>query len=228
MRNKGFSSIIFILVILFAIIFLGIAFYNYNNDSNTKNIKNENTDYLITKNETALVKENNKQLNESEWKEYSGSEFDISFQYPYNWEVVVGYAQEGTFDFECNYITDFLKEPDICTGLYKSPEVVIKPANSSEKGLILWGPTSGLGGGCPECELDNVEVTVNNSKYIVPVKIAPVESNRDKFSTFPDGGVYINETGKTSIWSKMDLEFSTSDKETYDTILKIVETIKPN
>ncbi|MBW6441889.1 hypothetical protein K0B04_03220 [Patescibacteria group bacterium] len=167
----------------------------------------------------------------SGWKTYSGSDFDISFQYPPDWEVITGYAQKGAFDFECSYITDYLKNSEECAGTFKSPEVRVRPIDKPLEGLILQGPTSGLGGFCSECAIDNAEVTINGTQYVIPVKIAPPGpeySMMNNYSTSPDGGINVNETGNNSIWSKIGIELNADDKITYETIIKIVETINPN
>ena len=161
----------------------------------------------------------------TEWKVFSGSDFDITFKYPSNWTVETGYAQDGEFDFECSYLDNWLKDMSSCSGTHKSPSVEVRPPHGTKgQGLILWGPTSGLGGYCPDCEIINKSVVIDGVSYTIPVKIYP----SGRYSTFPDGGGVIAVSGDSSIWSQIGIEFDVTNESDYEIVLRILSTVKPN
>lgn len=163
------------------------------------------------------------------WKTYVDDEFDISFTYPDDWEVTVGYNQDGIFDFKCSDLiaSNSIKSTESCDSNVKSPAVKVI-SNSTKAGLELLGPSSGLGGICVECEIINQEVVINNTQYSIPVKIAEPNSMRNRFATNPDGGVLVKQTGANSMWNEIDLELYANSVSDYATIIKIMESIKPN
>lgn len=181
---------------------------------------------------TPSVNRLEEQGNLTNWKEFSGSDFDITFKCPDDWVVETGYVLGGQSDFECSMISGWLKNPSSCKGTHKSPEVNVRPSSTKNispqvtenKGLLLWGPTEGLGGACPDCEVVNRSAVVAGKSYTIPVKIHP----SGRYSTFPSGGVIIELSGDSSIWSQIDVEFDITSKDDYETILKILSTIKPN
>ncbi len=173
-------------------------------------------------------------LQTTKLKTYYEQILDLSFQYPADWKIKTGsYSGDIALDGEgtCNYIkssfSGYLKNPGTCsdsTIKSFSPGLIITSPDGLNS-LEFAGPTSGLGGGCPDCVQNAPKVfTVNGINYTINTVSDP--SANIKFETligpYPVGIL----AGAKSIWTKFDIGLKAMDQSNFDTEIKILESIK--
>ena len=168
----------------------------------------------------------------SNLKTYDDPILDLSFQYPSTWKLTTGsyggdIALDGTG--ACDYInksfSGYLKNPNSCadtTIKSFSPGLTLtSPDGVSNLGFT--GPTSGLGGACPECVPNSPKViTITGKSYTLNTYTRP-DANIKFSSLFPDQVGIL--AGAKSVWNKFDIDLNAVDQATFDTEIGILQSI---
>ncbi|HUC94709.1 MAG TPA: hypothetical protein VMR19_01750 [Candidatus Saccharimonadales bacterium] len=165
------------------------------------------------------------------WKTYYHKNLDISFKYPPDWTVQISSYIGESLD-SCEYIiksqsfSGYLKRAGACSDstlkTFSPGLTVSSPDNVSL--LQFAGPVEGLGGGCPDCTQNKPTIFMVNGRYYT---LNTVASPPDiKFESLIGPERVGIPAGSKSEWNVFDVFVRAIDQKTFDTEIRILESIK--
>lgn len=176
-------------------------------------------------------------LSEAKLNTYYFSTLDITFSYPSEWIVKkdtypgdIFALNEGCNNLQ-NFFGSYLRNPADCSDStinnYAPGLGIASPHRPSR--LVFAGPTDGLGGGCPECT-DNkpTEVTIKGKPYVIHTVNATkaLPSGALQFTTLIGPQQLGITAGSKSVWTEFDVYIEADNRDDYDMMIKILESIK--
>lgn len=223
MKQKGFTPLI-ILLFLVVIGLMGLAYF-----AGVRGLF-VNRDVVISYNSPSPVPTTSTDNLET----FYSPVLDITFNYDPAWKVSTGSYIGDVFlgpDADCQFVfkSGYLKDLNSCSdatiGSFSPGVTITSPDGQSY--LQLTGPTSGLGGGCDEnlCPQNpEIAVTIKDKKY--NIKTVAVKSKNALYETLIGPQTLGIPSGSKSIWSKFDIYLTATNKESFETELKILQSIK--
>lgn len=171
----------------------------------------------------------------SKTKAYTDTNFNISFQYPENWTVEF-IENELTSDRCANYKD--LWKPTVKCGDIKNSGFLRIEAPQEQATLILGVPGDSTGYPCdennsvePRTQKLTIKGTAYTKKYCYYIKDVSIAiSEGSPASTTPKETHILSAfevpTGTQSKWKNFDISSQTANKQNFDQVIKVIESIK--